>query len=360
MGFTIKFDASPSKVALSNIYIQIFSTNKGSWDFENKRWDLSLNLERGHSQTLEQIGSNGVTLADFSGGGRVYVSIGGPTASKMIKSGLQADIYNAKNWSNNYVFDKIEMGGDPDSIVNQTSVDFYSLPLHFKIDDRNGQSGGYINSRTAIMSEMDTAMTNSPWNELLIKDSTGKHTIGVLNPATGCQSFTKSFGENSTILDQMIKDVLPKNSVLYVGSEKISGKKVQTFKTDNNRNVTSIDGGDTANIAADCFTTFSVFCNAPMNSKPSNTGKYNLFGAISAQILRGLSFLKNDPVYFSNFTSFPYTNDPYAKVLHDVKNAQDGKSYAMGYDDTGAGDFSSSIKRPAGVDLLLHCAIVKI
>ena len=348
MSFTIKFDNSKSNIESKYIYIQILSVNEGSWNFKNKQWDPSTTLPQAHFQTLDKIDAVGVTLADFTGGGRVYVSVGGATNSKYISNkdgskGIQADIYNAKKWPHRYVFDKIEMGGDPDSIVNQTAVDFYSLPLYFQIDD--GKAAGYINSRKAIMDEMDTSLKEKPWSELLIKDSTGKHTIGVLNPATAS---AQDFGKDSTILSETIKSALPFKSTLYVGTNKIHGKSVQTFEVDEVGTITSTDGDDHASIPAECFTSFSVFCNANVSDKSADPGKHNLFGAICTQILRGLSFTKNDPSYFKNYLQFPYTMDPFAKVLHDPKNSKDGKAYTMGYDDTGAEDFSSSLSRPQG------------
>ena len=345
MSFTVKFDTSSSGVSEDKIYVQIVTANAGAWNFTTNSWDTTTTLSEAPSTTMDKIGTAGVTLTDFTGGGKIYVSIGKPTNATYLGDGkYRSAIYNTLTWNGGNVFDKIEFGGDAGSIVNQSAVAFYSLPLYFEIIG-TGSTAGYINSRKAIADDLDNKMTGSPWKNLVVKDGSGTHTIGVLNPAAG---FTSEFGPNSTFLDAAIKAALPVSSTLYVGTNKINGKSVQTFTTDANGKITSTDSGDTAEIALDCFTTFAVLTNAPQSPAPANVGKYNLFGAICAQILRGLSFKKNDPALFKDLAKFPFTNDPFAGVLHNAANSQDGLAYAMGYDDTGAEDFSSSLPRPAG------------
>ena len=78
MNFTIKFDTSVTGVADKHIHIQILSNNNGSWDFTNNSWDASTSLKQAHSATLADIGATGVTLKSFTGGARIYVSMGGP------------------------------------------------------------------------------------------------------------------------------------------------------------------------------------------------------------------------------------------------------------------------------------------
>ncbi len=345
MSFTIKLDTSKSGVLEDNIYVQIVTANAGAWDFSTKSWNTASTLSEAPSTTIDQIGDTGVNLTDFTGGGKIYISIGKATNATYLGGGkYRSAIYNSLTWNGGNVFDKIEFGGDAGSIVNQSAVAFYSLPLYFEIIG-TGSTAGYFNSRKAITDDFDKLMVGSPWKDLVVKDGSGTHTIGVLNPAAG---FTSEFGPNSTFLDTAIKAALPVSSTLYVGTNKISKKFVQTFSTDAKGKITSTDSGDTAEIDLACFTTFAVLTNAPQSPAPKNVGKYNLFGAICAQILRGLSFENNDPALFKNLAKFPFTNDPFAGVLHNTANSQDGLAYAMGFDDTGAKDFSSSLPRPAG------------
>ncbi len=345
MSFTIKFDTSESGISEESIYVQIVTANAGAWDFSTKSWNTTTSLSEAPANTIDKIGAAGITVSDFTGGGKIYISIGKPTNATYLGGGkYRSAIYNSLQWTGGNVFDKIEFGGDAGSIVNQSAVAFYSLPLYFKITG-TGSTAGYINSRKGIADDFDGVMGRSPWKNLVVKDGTGTHTIGVLNSASG---FTSEFGPKSTFLDAAIKAALPVSSTLYVGTNKISKKSVQTFSTDANGKITSTDAGDTAEIDLTCFTTFAVLTNAPQSPAPANVGKYNLFGAICAQILRGLSFAKNDPTLFKDLAKFPFTNDPFAGVLHNSKNSQNGLAYAMGYDDTGAEDFSSSLPRPAG------------
>ncbi len=346
MGFTIKFDTSTSGVSGDSIFVQIVTADAGAWDFSTNSWNTDKSLSEAPSSTITAIGTSGVTLTDFTGGGKIYISIGNPTDATYLGGGkYRSAVYNSLTWGGKNVFDKIEFGGDANSIVNQSAVTFYSLPLQFEIAG-TGSSAGYINSRSAITSELASLMKSSPWKDLIVKYGDSDNTIAAINPAAG---FKSEFGPNSTILDTAIAAALPKGKTLYVGTNKINGQTVQEFTTDAKTGaITSTDGGDTANIALDCFTTFAVFTNAPYDPQPASAGIYNLFGAISAQILRGLSFENNDPAYFKDLANFPFTNDPFAKVLHNAKNSKDGLAYAMGYDDTGAADFSSSLPRPGG------------
>jgi hypothetical protein len=331
-GYSIKF-TNNSGLSDKVIYVQVVTAGDGSWNFETEGWDYSC-PKPASSITLDKI-PGGIQLADFASGGRVYISIGGPSAAHCTNKGKQyyAPMYQ-NPWTENYVFDKIEMGGATGAIINQSAVDIFALPLQFEVEGEG--AGGIIasSSRAKIMSDMIVAFGTSQWKELLCKK--GDNVVAVLNPAAADGTQFPSFGVNGTVLKEAIEGSIPANSTLYIVNANVSNETTKC-KTDAYRNIT-IGGYD---LPFTRFTTAAVFNNHPQTEITSDNNNY--FGVFSAYILRGVSFKKNDQKVFSDYKSFPYTNDPFARVIH--KNGIDQKGYAMGYDDSGAIDFSSSVPR---------------
>ncbi len=321
--YPIRF-VNNSRIDDKNIYIQIIVQGVGFWDFKKGCWDKSDGVQAS-SVTLADIKDQEVGIDDSQGdhGGKVYVSFGGPTDTKMVGDQYYSPIPATSFKQKNIVFDSIEIGLASYAIINQTSVDFVALPLGFQVDGKPQR--GFNCTRSGLMDAMKTALEGTDFKSLLFYQNDA--ITAVNNPTHLGQT---------TIIDDEIKKAIPPKSNLKVAT---SDGVMSYFTTDseghiNYKNIT---------IPFSAFTSQRVFCNSPEDSSQANPD--NIFGAVSAYILRGVDLQASNPddKRFSDYKSFSYLADPYAKIIHD--NCIDNRGYAFGYDDTGAMDFSSSEPR---------------
>jgi hypothetical protein len=286
------------------------SNNNKNWlNLNNSSWGESQFAPEYQLEVGPDSISNPVSIPGFKGGCRIFIFdeyYGGGIAV----SG-RPDLATDK-----VLYDKIE-GGEPGAIWNQTSVDFFAIPVQLS---KGKLKVGFISTATAELINEELGKLSSPYNKLKVSQS-GVKVPRLFSPLKGAD-WIKDF-ENWS--DDKIPDLLASVAgykgypIVYNGQEyTFSEAKGNTIKCNGNTTV--------------ALTGKQVL----QNSYPDQPG-----ALLSSAMLRGVlgevekwgnwsNGNKNKPDDMDKY----YKTEPhnaYCRVLH--KYGLDRKIYAMPYDD---------------------------
>jgi len=337
----------PTKPDHNTYYLSDFNGNVALFTENLNRQSYSLQLQPG-KQTIQLPRLSGL---------RLYFSFDQPLLLTVPERGVPD---SPAGWlpDSNYqiLYDWVELTWEINDIdmtigANPTQVDLFGIPFEVELTgfDANGQSqtlqGGFKTGGLRNQILGDLKQSPSPWNQLVIVNSTTGDSLRAICPYHGMEM--NLFPKDQ--LDDYINQVWNKyeTETLTVSAENVmfNGQVTQG----NFVFTPTISGVETITFPKP--STYTVYTSGPMPAK--FTPKGGVIGAaLQAGFMRSTLLLNTDLLACDS--SQYYQDNPvneYARIIHHY--AIDGGAYTFGFDDVCSGSSVIIIHNPQSAQITL-------
>lgn len=236
-----------------------------------------------------------------------------------------------------FTYDKVEMGWN--ATWNQTSVDFFAIPLQLSVN--GGSPVGFKDSVTRSSIFTALAATPAPYNTFMYPTNSKPEIYRYFSPAMASSLTKPPWNYNlQDCLGQAIRKGLPLLAQ-YSETFNYGGFNMSNFRAVGTDGLTVTCNNETITLSG--INSATAFSNA-IKPEPSDDAGLKVAGIIGCALNRGVLY---DPTKWgeNGGTNQGYPEDYYVKselqnasqfnyyaqVLHD--NSLDGKCYGQSYDD---------------------------